>query len=329
MQEQTKGYEMLFAYRSEAGKLVRLAHDAGIEQAIWVDLYKPQPEQVAKITALGVDVPTLADMEEIEISNRLYHEPSGDYITVVLPGHTETRQHIAGPVCFILTPLRLITVRHHAPRPFETFPERSDKGSAGCDTPEKLFLSLLDEIVGRLADLLEGAGRGLEEVYRTVLDQDGQGQAPSTLQSAMQRIGRESEVIAWVRLSLLTLERAIGFHTLSLTDKKMDPALKALAKGLQRDISSLEVHCDYLATRVAQATDATLGMINLLQNVTVRIVSVVAVLFLPPTLIASIYGMNFHVMPELDWIFGYPMALGMMVASAAACFLYFKFRKWL
>ena len=320
---------MLFAYRWEAGKLVKLAHDAGIDQAIWIDLYKPLPAQVEKVTALGLDVPTLADMEEIEISNRLYHEPGGDYITVVLPGLSETKVHTAGPVCFILTPARLITVRHHAPRPFETFPERSDKGAAGCDTPEKLFLSLIDEIVGRLADLLEGTGRGLEEVYRMVLDQDGQGQAPASLQSAMQRIGRESELIARVRLSLLTLERAIGFHTLSLTDKKMDPVLKPIAKGLQRDISALEVHCDYLATRVAQATDATLGMINLLQNVTVRIVSVVAVLFLPPTLIASIYGMNFTVMPELAWVAGYPMAIVMMVASAAGSYLYFKFKKWL
>ena len=320
---------MLFAYRWEAGKLVKLAHDADIEQAIWVDLYKPLPAQVAAVAALGVDVPTLADMEEIEISNRLYREPHGDYITVVLPGQTETKEQTAGPVCFILTARRLITVRHHAPRPFETYPGRSDKGGAGCDTPEKLFHGLLEEIVGRLADLLEGAGRGLEEVYRTVLDSDGKGQAPVVLQTAMQRMGRESELIARVRLSLLTLERAVGFHSLTMGDKKPDPGVKAVAKGLQRDISALEVHCDYLATRVAQATDATLGMINLLQNVTVRIVSVVAVLFLPPTLIASIYGMNFHSMPELDQTWGYPAALGLMVLSAAGTYLFFRWRKWL
>ena len=326
---QFTGYRMLFAYRCEAGKLVRLAQDAGIGPAVWVDLYTPLPAQVEMVTALGVEVPTLADMEEIEISNRLYHEPSGAYMTVVQPGLSQAGEQTAGPVCFILTPTRLFTVRHHAPRPFETFPERADKGGAGCDTPEKLFLSLLDEIVGRLADHLEGAGRGLEEVYRSVLDTDGQGQAPAILRAAMQRIGRESELIARVRLSLLTLERAIGFHSLPLNDKKPDPALKLFAKGLQRDISALEVHCDYLATRVAQATDATLGMINLLQNVTVRIVSVVAVLFLPPTLIASIYGMNFKVMPELAQIWGYPVALGLMVLSAAGTYLYFRWRKWL
>ena len=105
--------------------------------------------------------------------------------------------------------------------------------------------------------------------------------------------------------------------------------MRAVAKGLQRDIQALEVHCDYLATRIAQATDTTLGMINLLQNGTVRIVSVVAVLFMPPTLIASVYGMNFQVMPELGWHLGYPMAVGFMVLSAAVTYAVFRWKKWL
>ena len=160
---------MQFAYRAEAGKLVKLAHDERWIRRSGSIFTSPCQPRLRQVAALGVDVPTLADMEEIEISNRLYREPGADYITVVLPGQTETKEQTAGPVCFILTPKRLITVRHHAPRPFETFPGRSDKGGTGCDTPEKLFLGLMEEIVGRLADLLEGAGRGLEEAYRAVL----------------------------------------------------------------------------------------------------------------------------------------------------------------
>ena len=320
---------MVFAYRVEAGKLVRLEPQADVAQAVWIDLYQPLAAEVARVAGLGVEVPTLADMEEIEISNRLYHEPGGTYMTVVLPGYSETRAPVSGPVCFVLTQARLITVRHFVPRPFETYPERAEKGGAGCDSPEKLFLGLTDEMVGRLADLLESAGKGLEEIYRNVYDAGDKGQQAAHLEAALQRIGRESELIARVRLSLLTMERAIGFYMLGPGERKPDPALRALAKGLQRDISALEVHTDYLATRVAQATDSTLGMINLLQNGTVRIVSVVAVLFLPPTLIASIYGMNFRVMPELDQSWGYPLAVGVMVASAAGTYLYFKWKKWL
>ncbi len=320
---------MLNAYRAKAGKLERLAPDESLDQALWLDLYQPMPAEVDLVAGFGLEVPTLADMEEIEISNRLYREVGVNYMTVVLPGHSEAKEPISSPVCFILSHARLITLRHHVPRPFETFPERADKAAAGCDSPEKLFLGLYEEIIGRLADLLEGAGRGLEEVYRQVYQAGDQRNAPATLQSALEKVGRESELVARIRLSLLTLERALGFNAVGLADKKNEPNLRAVTKGLQRDISALEVHCDYLATRIAQATDSTLGMINLLQNGTVRIVSVVAVLFLPPTLIASVYGMNFRMMPELGATWGYPAALALMVLSAAASYIYFRWKKWL
>jgi magnesium transporter len=125
------------------------------------------------------------------------------------------------------------------------------------------------------------------------------------------------------------MERALGFFRVGLEDRGSVEPLKATIIGLSKDIQSLEVHGDYLSSRVAQATDATLGMINLAQNTTVRIVSVVAVLFLPPTLIASVYGMNFRLMPELNFAFGYPMAIGLMITSAVITWCVFKWKKWL
>ena len=136
-------------------------------------------------------------------------------------------------------------------------------------------------------------------------------------------------MVGHCRLSLLSLERALGFFTVLMGEKGGGKSLSAVVKALMRDIQSLEVHVDYLSNRVSQTFDATLGMINLAQNTTVRIVSVVAVLFLPPTLIASVYGMNFQIMPELDWRLGYPIALLLMVASAAGCWAFFKWKKWL
>ena len=319
---------MLFAYAHDQGKLTPLDKGADPSAALWIDLYKPQQEQLALVATLGVEVPTLEDMEEIEISNRLYRENGTDYITVVLPGLSETKMPLSGPVTFILTPQRLVTVRHHAPRPFETYPLRADKTGPGCATPDALFLGLMEEVIGRLADLLEGSGRAMEDVTRAIYADDEVQKTATALQAALVRVGRESDLIARVRLSLLTLERAVGFFSTRLTDKRND-GLRVAAKGVLRDIAALEVHGDYLTTRVAQATDATLGLINLLQNGTVKIVSVVAVLFLPPTLIASVYGMNFRAMPELDQPWGYPMAIGLMVASAALAWAYFRWKKWL
>lgn len=321
---------MLKAYVGANGGLAPLASGAPLEQALWIDLYRPLPEQVAAVAALGVDVPTLADMEEIEISNRLYREGGLEYMTIVLPGQTPDGTQIAAPVSLIVGPDRLVTVRHHAPRPFETFPARADKSANGCDVAQEVFLGLMGEIIGRLADLLETSGKALDVVGSAVFTvAEGAGKRQS-MGAVLARIGAEGEALGRVRLACLTLERALSFHALAHDGGAAPRATVVKAvKSLTKDVQSLEVHADYLSSRVGLASDAALGMINLEQNATVRIVSVVAVLFLPPTLIASVYGMNFAHMPELAQWWGYPMAVGAMVASALLTYLFFKWKNWL
>jgi magnesium transporter len=275
-------------------------------------------------------VPTLEDMEEIEISSRFYRQPGHDVMTVILPGHQPDGTQLSGPVSFILAPDRLVTVRHHAPRPFETFPLRADRSSTGCVTPGRLFMGLVEEIVARLADHIEGAGRQLDAIAARVYAGTAQELTQEELGEALRTTGRQGEVLARVRLGLLTVERMLSVWGLWSEDDHLDGrVLRTHLKSLQRDIQALEVHADFLSGRVGLATDTTLGMVNLSQNQTVRIVSVVAVLFLPPTLIGTVYGMNFDVMPELEWVWGYPMALVAMVASAVLSWAYFKWRGWL
>lgn len=317
---------MLYAYRKSGDRLIRQSQIDPLADALWIDLYRPQPAQVAAVAALGIEVPTLADMEEIEVSNRLYRENGFDYMTVVLPGQDLEKQQISGPVTFILTPERLVTVRHHAPRPFETYPERADKTGPGCATADQVFLGLIEEVTGRLADLLEGAGRSLDEVSRGIFRSQGQNIPPMQLQASLERVGRQGELLGYIQLTLLTLERALSFYGQT---ERAGTGLRPVVKSLTRDIAALEVHADFLSQRVALVTDTTLGMINLTQNATVRIVSVVAVLFLPPTLVASIYGMNFAHMPELSQSWGYPAALALMVASGGATYFWFKWKNWL
>lgn len=320
---------MIYAYVLQGDRLAPLPDGQPLERAIWIDLLVPQPEQVLAVEKLGVTVPTLADMEEIEISNRLYHEDDFDVMTVVIPGQSIHKAQTTGPVTFILSHTRLITVRHHAPRPFETFPERANKSIAGCATPERVFLGLFEEIVGRLADLLEAAGKTLDVVARSVFA-GGAASRPDMLQKALEDIGREGEVLGRVRLGLLTLERAITFFGQGSEARPRDGgSLKAPVKALQRDLQALEVHADFLSARVAHVTDTTLGMVNLAQNTTVRILSVVAALFLPPTLIGTVYGMNFRDMPELGWVWGYPFALGLMVLSALMTYIFLRWKNWL
>jgi magnesium transporter len=312
---------MLAAY-AIAEKGVTAVGDPAL--AAWIDLLRPDPDEVARVEALGVGLPTLADMEEIEISNRLFREEGTEYLTVVLPGQSAEGGQIAGPVTFILAPGRLITLRHHAPRPFETFPARAGQSGTGCATAEQLFAGLIGEIVARLADLLEAAGRVLDQRGRAVFAEDT-ARDPEALQATLRAVGQQGELIGRVRLALLTLERALSFFG----STEREASVAASLAGLLRDIAALSVHCDYLSSRIGLTVDATLGLVNLMQNASTRIFSLVAVLFLPPTLVASAYGMNFAHMPELAQPWGYPAALALMLGSALGCYLVFRWKNWL
>jgi len=202
---------VLQAYRETAGHLERPGPTATLADATWIDLHQPEPAQFAALLALGIEAPSLAAMDEIEISSRLYRENGTDTMTVVLPGMSQTNRPMAGPVAFILTAARLVTVRHHVPRPFETYPERADKAGPGCTSPAWIFLGLSDEIIGRLADLLENAERDLDTVSLLGFQPREGARRPRDLQAVLEPVGQSGNLLGRVRLALLTLERALGF----------------------------------------------------------------------------------------------------------------------
>lgn len=320
---------MIVAYHTENGHLVGndQPDHATLAAALWVDLYQPDMATAITLAGLGLDVPSLEDMEEIELSNRLYHDNGVDYMTVVVPGQSATDDQIAGPVTFILTANKLVTVRHHTPRPFVTFPARANKTGHGMSSADQLFVGLVQEIIGRLADHLEGIGKALDEVARLIYQ--SRGQAQTALQDALAQIGNQGERLGRVRLALLTMARALN-HIAPVVARR--PGSKDLGKAIQtelRDIDALDQHANFLDSRLSLASGATLGTIDLAQNSTVKIVSLVSVLFLPPTLIASVYGMNFAVMPELGHPLGYLWALALMVGSAAITWAVFRWKGWL
>ena len=319
---------MLYGHISRGAGLLPLPEGAPLDEALWIDLYRPLDSQVRAVAALGYEIPTLADMEEIEISNRLYTDNGTIYMTAVLPGQLPDGTQVAMPISFIVDAHRLVTVRHHAPRPFETFPTRADRSSSGCGSPARVFLGLIEEIIGRLADLSEGVARALDATAAKVLTMTAAGDAAS-LQVSLVTVGQQAELMSRVRMGLLSMDRILAYHAANSAHQPESARLRPQHAALQRDIQALEVHADFLGSRIAMTVDATMGMIGLQQNDRVRILSVVAALFLPPTLIASIYGMNFTHMPELELDWGFPMALGLMVGSAVVTFLVLKWKNWL
>lgn len=314
---------MLYSYRIEDHGLATLPTDADLAQAQWIDVYRPQPHQIEQVEAIGVRVPTLEDMEEIEISNRLYRSDDIEVLTVTLPGLDPEKRRIIGPVAFMLTPDRMVTVRYHAPRPFETFSGHAAASTAGYHTHLHLFLGLVEEIVARMADLLEADGRTLDQASHALFDAERpRGRA---LETHLREIGQRGESVGQFRLCLLTLERALTSFALGRDGHALRPVIKARS----RDIQALLVHADFLSGRVAQLTDVTLGMVTLEQTSASRVLSVVAILFLPPTLVASVYGMNFDYIPGLEQPQGYLIATALMAGSALATYLLCKWKGWL
>lgn len=299
---------------------------------VWVDLISPSREEEQAIEKwLGVGIPTREEMEEIEISSRLYVEEGAYFMTATLPAQTDDDEPVIAPVTFVLSGNRLVTIRYHEPRAFQTFPLRAEKAAIGCTTGETVLIGLLDAIVDRLADVLERVSRDIEVLSKEIFypTETKASKRNRSFLLLLKQIGRKESLTSNMRNSLTTLQRLTGFLANATIQTKNGKDVRAHVKTLSRDIASLADHASFLSQKITFLLDATLGMINIEQNAIIKIVSVAAVVFLPPTVVASIYGMNFDVMPELKWTFGYPVALGLMVLSAILPFWYFRRRGWL
>jgi magnesium transporter len=300
---------------------------------VWIDLLNPTREEDLIVErAVGIAVPTREEMAEIEASSRLYQEGGAHYMTAVVLVQPDAHNEplIASPVTFILTGSRLITVRYAEPRGIKVYVSRVQKRDAPCASGPAVLVGLLEAIIDREADRVERTQAEVDQLSQSIFGVKG-GERTRSLRFdvSIRAIGREGDLTSRSRESLLTLGRLLTYLGHVMTERGDDKALRARVKTAQRDVQSLADHIGYLSAKITFLLDATLGMINNEQNSIIKIFSVLAVALMPPTLVGTIYGMNFHHMPELGWTFGYPMALGLMVISAVIPWLYFKRKGWL
>ncbi|HZF31062.1 MAG TPA: magnesium/cobalt transporter CorA [Gammaproteobacteria bacterium] len=318
---------MITGYVADDGRL-RAVGDAlaSLADVVWIDLLSPTDEEERALEArLGIDVPTREEMEEIEVSSRLYLEEGAVFMTATLPARTDTDDLLMGPVTFVLASDKLITVRYHEPRAFRTFPQRAEKVSLGCADGDDVLVALLEATVDRLADILEGVERDVDGISREIFRAEGK----RDLNKVLQQIGRKGDLGSHIRDSLVSIQRVAGFFGHVEAQQKNDKELRSRIKTLTRDVQSLTDHSSFLSQKITFLLDATLGMISIEQSNVIKIFTIAAGVFLPPTLIASIYGMNFVHMPELRWMYGYPLACVLMLLSAILPWWWFKRRGWL
>ncbi|MGQ0662391.1 MAG: magnesium transporter CorA family protein [Pseudomonadota bacterium] len=331
---------MIFAYVPRAGFVDRLTvagHVPIPTPVLWYDVFDPTPEEKARMdTALGIQIPTREEMREIETSSRLYLEGEAAYMTATFFAGADTPVPASDEITFILTRRSLVTLRYSDPKPIATFTQRLTRQPGAYTSAADALTGLLDAFIDRIADILEKLATDLDALSRSIFEDhsasaSGGAGGRRDLQAIMRNLGRADELASTGRESLHSLNRLLRFLSQGLVANPAKEAKEQRARieELARDLTSLTEHALYESQKVNFLLDATLGMINIEQNRIIKIFSVAAVVFLPPTLLASVFGMNFRYMPELEWPFGYPLAVGLMVLSAALPYLYFKRKGWL
>jgi len=325
---------MLSVYIPQGNSLEHRVMGAGEaipEAAVWIDLLNPSyPEDKHVAALVGIEIPTREEMQEIEISSRLYFENGARFMTATLICQADTQLPKVTPVTFILVGQRLVTVRYDEPRPFDIVRHKLAKACPPNVSGQTVLLDLLDAIIDRAADILERVGTEVDRVSYDIFSRKLSPSARSRRYPViLQTIGRKGDLSSKVRESLVSIMRLVLFLANDEEGMRWPKEMRAQLKTMQRDVQSLLDHTTFLTNNITFLLDGMVGVVSIEQNDIIKIFSVAAVIFMPPTLVASIYGMNFKFMPELDWSFGYPFALFLMISAAVLPFVYFKWRKWL
>jgi magnesium transporter len=332
---------MMNLYAVQSGGLQKLEVQTGpgggrLSHATWVDLQAPTTEEEATVEQeLGVNIPTREEMREIEESSRIYDEHGGLFMTaVMIAGIVEGRPK-RSEVTFVVLPKHLVTVRYSDPLPFQTFQQKCARRPEDHQSSDLLFVSLIEQIVQRAADVLEkvtadldGVAEELFHEHQVAAEKKKIQKRSIDLQGIVRQVGRSSGLVAKMSESLLSFNRILSFFRQSSEPWLRDDA-KAKAQSLERDIASLTEYASNVVAQIGHLQDATFNLINIEQSRVIKVFSIAAVLFLPPTLVATSYGMNFKFMPELNWVLGYPLAIVLMLLSAIAPFYWFKRNGWL
>ena len=337
---------MLNAYGTQRGCLIehgglKLQTDIPSD-VVWIDMIEPtHDEEVSVESFLGIDIPTRGELEEIEASSRLYQEDGAAFMTANLIRRGDDERPESSPVTFIIKDNLLTTIRYHHPQAFPVYIKQAMKPQSTAMTGWGVLISIVEAVVDRAADHLERVGAIVDDTSKQVFDtsfvnrqprKERRRRKPKNLEELLGKVGEEGDFNSKMRESLVSIGRMVAFMQAIIDQTKLTREMKenrARIKILQRDILSLTDHASFLSGKISFLLDAVLGMISIQQNGIIKIFSVAAVVFLPPTLVASMYGMNFDHMPELHWTYGYPWAIGLMIVSAILPFFYFKRKGWL
>jgi len=325
---------MMTAYVPQAAALAAVPIGPGEAvppASVWVDLLCPsEAEDQAIETLTGISVPTREEMREIEPSSRLYVESHARYMTAALLCGADTDAPSVQAVTFILAGPRLITLRYGEPRAFTTVAAQLTRSFAPNGTGESVFVTLMEAIVDRSADVLEQIGSDIERISLHIFTRSRDtSSANQRYRALISQIGHKAALVSAARESLASLQRLLSFVGAQLNDADISAESRSAIKSMSRDVGGLSDYAAFIGDKLQFLLDATVGLVSIEQNNVMKIFAVLSVVLMPPTLIGSVYGMNFQHMPELDATYGYPLALFAMLLSGILPYVFFKWRRWL
>ena len=297
--------------------------------ACWIDLVDPTPTEIAGFEkAFGLRVPTSEELSEIETTSRLRVEHGALYMTAPLIIATGDEPWIAAPTGFVLSKEVLLTVRFVQSAIFDSVKKESNVERL---EPTLAYVRVLEELVDHMADLLEATNKALDDASHVIFRRDNLrrlSRETSLLRQLLVRTGRTSERMARVNYTLVCLDRMAKFTVERGRECVAHDQIGRL-QSVSADIASLEQYAEGIVSRIQLLQDAATGIINVAQNEVMKILTVASVAGIPPVLIAGIYGMNFKNMPELNWVWGYPFALVLIVLTTLLPLIWFKWKDWI
>ena len=303
------------------------------EDAAWIDLEEPTHEEEELVErCINVDVPTQDEMSEIEPSSRLYERNGALYMTISALRGVDEERPTTTPIGFVLAANRLVTIRYATPKPIRNFENHARRDPELVRDGPTALVRLLDAIIDRLADELERVSLTMEGLSHEIFQNSEQDRRipVKKLTSLLASIGRVQTLLTKIRYSSVTTLRMLSFlggsSWAGAEDRK---EARHHLTSLATDVTSLSEHASYLIDSLQFLLDASLGLISIEQNAAMKIFSWAALVFLPPALIAGIFGMNFHYMPELAARHGFALAITLMIISMIGPYLYFRWRHWI
>jgi len=303
--------------------------DNSLTEASWIDIVDPTPSEIAAFeNAFGIRVPVKEEISEIETTSRLQVEHGALYMTAPLILATGDEPWIAAPTGFVLSKTVLLTVRFVQSAIFDSVSKELNVGPLG---PTLVYVRVLEELVDHMADLLEASSQALDDASHVIFRSDNLkrlSRETSLLRQLLVRTGRTSERMARINYTLVCLDRMAKF-TIERGREWVEREQVSRLQSVSADIASLEQYAEGVVNRIQLLQDAATGIINVAQNEVMKILTVASVAGIPPVLIAGIYGMNFKNMPELNWAWGYPFALVLILLTTLLPLIWFKWKDWI